>query len=111
MGADKATFAVDRAVDQDRKSRDRMWRQSRDRKYIIRMRNGSCALSALVGPFDRNWKNDVTGRGPDRKYVLRIPGFFPRFFLSSSPVVTWVPDVTKDHLTHLRGSLGCAHHP
>jgi hypothetical protein len=39
----------------------------------------------------------VTGRGPvrsgpDRKYVLRMPGFFTRaFFLV---VVTWLPKVT-----------------
>jgi hypothetical protein len=30
----------------------------------------------------------VTGRGPVRKYVLRMPGFFLRFFLSSSNMAT-----------------------
>ena len=40
---------------------------------------------AQYRPFERYWRQtDVTGRGPDRKYVLRIPGFPPRFFLSSS---------------------------
>jgi hypothetical protein len=24
--------------------------------------------------------SDVTGRGPNRKYVVRMPGFSPRFF-------------------------------
>jgi hypothetical protein len=28
-----------------------------------------------------------------------MPGFPPRFFLSSSTVVTWLPDVTEGHLT------------
>ena len=30
----------------------------------------------------------MTGRGPVRKYVLRMPGFFLRFFLSSSNMAT-----------------------
>jgi len=37
----------------------------------------------------------VTGRGSVRKYVLRMPGFFSPFFLSSrtqcSTVVPWLP--------------------
>ena len=41
----------------------------------------------------------VTRRGPVRKYVLCMPGFFPRFFPLSSTVVTWLPDVIKGHLT------------
>ena len=52
---------------------------------------GSCAISSLVGPFDR--------KSRDRRYVLRMPGFPPLFFLSSSTVVTWLPDVTEGHLT------------
>jgi hypothetical protein len=81
MGADKATFAVDRAVDQDQKSRDRMWRQSRDRKYIIRMRNGSCALSALVGPFDRNWKVTWPEEALTGSMFCAYPAFSRVFFL------------------------------
>ena len=41
-----------------------------------------CTISALVGTFNGS---DVTGSGPDRKarkYVLRMPGLFPRFFLA-----------------------------
>ena len=41
----------------------------------------------------------LSGSGPDRKYVLRMPGFFPRFFLSSSTVVTWLLKVTRGLLT------------
>jgi hypothetical protein len=63
----------------------------------------SSAISALVGPFDRSdkvtWSEEsLSGSGPDRKYVLRMPVFSPRFFLSSSKVVTWLPNVTKGHL-------------
>ena len=39
--------------------------------------------------------------GSDRKYALRMPGFFPRFFLTTAIVqVTWLPEVTEGHLTH-----------
>ena len=43
--------------------------------------------------------SDVTGS--DRKYALRMPGFSPRFFLTTAIVqVTWLPEVTFGHLTH-----------
>ena len=85
-----------------RKSRDRKWRDWKDvshvtgsdvsnqnRKYVLRMRNGSGAISALVEHFDRKWPEEaLSGSGPDRKYALRMPGFFPRFFLSSSTMAT-----------------------
>jgi hypothetical protein len=87
-------------------SRDRKWRQSCDmsRRMFCACATVSCAISALVGPFDRKWQSHVIGRalsgsGPDRKYVLRMPVFPPCFFLSSSTVVTWLPNVTKSHLT------------
>ena len=50
----------------------------------------------------------MSGSGTDRKYVLRMPGFPPRFFLSSSTVVTWLPDVTEGHLTPSRFPWVCA---
>jgi hypothetical protein len=50
----------------------------------------------------------MSGSGPDRKYVLRMPGFPPRFFLSSSTVVTWLPHVTEGYLTPSRFPWVCA---
>ena len=50
---------------------------------------GSCAISALVGPFDRKWQSHVTGRGLVRKCPWPEVGsvhariFPPRFFLNS----------------------------
>ena len=75
------------------------YRKSRDvshRKYVLRMRNRKL--------------RHIRPSGPDRKYVLRVPGFSPRFFFLV--VVTWLPKVTWP----LRGSLECtqpkvAQHP
>ena len=101
------------AMRSNRKSHDRKWHQSRDRKrpcpevtltgsmLCAACATGSCAISTLVGPFDRKWQSHVTGRGSVRKCpwpedVLRMPGFFPHLFFL---VVTWLPDVTEGHLT------------
>ena len=46
--------------------------------------------------------SDVIGMGPDRKYVLRMPGFFPRFFLSSRT------RCDQRSLDPLRSSFECA---
>ena len=54
-------------------------------------------MSSISGQFKSHlWRccevlpvmtgSDVTGRGPDRKYVLRMPDFFPRFFLTIAVV-------------------------
>jgi hypothetical protein len=80
-----------------RKSRDRKWRDWKDvshvtgsdvshqnRKYVLRMRNRKWRNIRPSGTF---WP-EVTGSGPDRKYALRMPGFSPRFFLSSSTMAT-----------------------
>jgi hypothetical protein len=41
-------------------------------------------------------RSDMTGKGLDRKYVLRMPGFFPHFVLTIAVVqVPWLPEVTK----------------
>ena len=61
---------------------------------------GSCTISAPVEPFSLEitvtWPEETPSEsGPDRKYVLRMPGFPRVFFL----VVTWLPDVIKGHLT------------
>ena len=109
MGTSQAIFAVDQ--DQKwRQTRDRKWRQSRalSGSSFFACATGSCAISALVGPFDRKLQSHVTGSDPDRKYVLPVPGFPPRFFLSSSTVVTWLPDVTEDHLTSSEFPWVCA---
>jgi hypothetical protein len=66
---------------------------------------GSCAISALVWPFDRKWQSHVTGSGPGRKYVLRMPRFFPRVFFFLV-VVTWLPDVTEGHFIPFGVPLG-----
>ena len=55
------------------------------RKYILRMRNRKLRH---IRPSGACWP-DVT-KSRDRKYVLRMPGFSPRFFLV---VVTWLPKV------------------
>jgi hypothetical protein len=81
-------------------SHDRKWRQSRvlSGGMAYACATVSCAISALVGPFDRKWQSHVTGRGHVRKYDMCMPGFSPRFVLTSSTVVTWLPDVTEGHL-------------
>jgi hypothetical protein len=93
MGTAQVAFAVD----QDRKSRDRKWRKSRElrpvRKYFLRMSNWKLRNIRPSGVF---WPEAT----PDRKYVLRMPGFFPRFFLSSSTVVTWLPDLQPKVVQH-----------
>ena len=63
------------------------------KKYVLRMR------SRMLSPFHRKWQSHVTGRGPVRKWPCAWP-VFPAFFsLSSSTVLTWLPDVTEGHLT------------
>ena len=53
-----------------------------------------CYYSSTI--FDRKWRQtNVSGRGPVRKYVLRMPGFFPPFFLSSSTSTM----ATEGHVT------------
>jgi hypothetical protein len=46
---------------------------------------GRCAISALVGPFDRKRPCPEVGSAHARLFPL--------------VVVTWLPDVTKGHLT------------
>ena len=59
-----------------------------------------CPEICLTGSDKVTWSDEaLSGSGPDRKYVLRMPHFPLRLFLSSSTVVTWLPDVTKGHLT------------
>ena len=51
-------------------------------KYVLCMCNRKlCNIRPSWGLLTGS---DVTGSGPARKYVLRMPGFFPCFFLSSS---------------------------
>ena len=84
-----------------------------------------------VAPYPPQWGlligsdvSHVTGRGPVRKQVLRMPGFSPRFFLSSSNMATgcdlrslnpfWVPlGMRNRKLCNTRSSskqcwLGCS---
>jgi hypothetical protein len=70
------------------------------RKYVLRMHNrklrnirhsGAC----LTGSDKVIWPEMVlTG-----SMFCACPAFPPRFFLSSSTVVTWVPDVIEGHFT------------
>ena len=53
---------------------------------------GSCAISALVGPFDRKWS-----------WPEVCSAHAPFFFLV---VVTWLPDMTEGHLTSFGVPLG-----
>jgi hypothetical protein len=58
------------------------------RKYILHMRNRKLPHIRLSRGFwpevTVTWLEEaLSGSGPDRKWVLRMPGFFPRFFLSS----------------------------
>jgi hypothetical protein len=77
-----------------RQSHDRKRRQSRVRKYVIRMCNRKLRNIRLNVAFwpevtSVTWPEEaLSGRGPDRQYVLRMPGFFPGFFLSSSNMAT-----------------------
>ena len=89
-------------------SRDRKWCQSRDMSgnMFCACATGSWAISVLVGPFDRKWQSHVTGRGPVRMYVLRMPGFLPRFFISSSTMAT---GCDRRSLDTLQDSFRCAH--
>jgi len=68
--------------------------------------NGSWSISALLGPFYLLIGSDVTGSGRNWMYVLRMPGFFPRYFFLTR--VPWLPNVTNSHLTP-SGSVGCWH--
>ena len=46
--------------------------------------------------------------GSDRKYVLRMPGFFPRaFFLTRVVQVPWLPEVTAALLLPLYMYIHC----
>jgi hypothetical protein len=52
------------------------------RKYVMRMRNRKLRNILPSGAFSPEVTSGshVTGRDPDRKYVLCIPGFFPALF-------------------------------
>ena len=69
------------------------------RKYVVRMRNRKLRYIHPNGIFrpevtSVTWPADVLSvSGTYRKYVLRMPGFFRRFFLSSSNMAT------EGHLT------------
>jgi hypothetical protein len=97
MGTAQLLFVVDH----DQKSRDRNVLCMRNRKlYNIRPNE---AFTLEVTSVTWLPEEALSWSGHDRKYVLRIPGFFPRFFLSSSTkcstVVTWLLNVTEGHVT------------
>jgi hypothetical protein len=93
------------AMRSNRKSHDRKWHQSRDRKrpcpevtltgsmLCAACATGSSAISTLVGPFDRKWQSHVTGRGSVRKcpwpeVCSAHARLFPAFIFLSSNMVT-----------------------
>ena len=49
---------------------------------------GSCAISALVGPFHRKGQSHVTGRALTRSLFCACPAFSRAFFLSNSTMIT-----------------------
>ena len=72
---------------------------------------GSWSISALLGPFyllvgSDVPGSDVTGSGRNWMYVLRMRGFFPRYFLHTR--VPWLPNVTKGHQTRSGFHSVCA---
>jgi hypothetical protein len=105
------------AMRSKRKSRDRKWRQSRalSGRMFCACATGSCAISTLVGPFDRKWRSHVTGSdvshvtgsNPVRKYVLRMHNWKlrnirpSRAFWPEVTSVTWLEEA-------LIGSRFCA---
>ena len=59
----------------------------------------SC-ISVVYGDSSINICGGATGREPDRKYVFRMPGFSPRFFLTIAVVqIPWLLEVTEAHVT------------
>jgi hypothetical protein len=78
------------------------------RKYVLRMRNRKLhnirpSGNILTGSDKvTSLEEALSGSGLDRKYVLRIPGFFPSFFLSISTMATGCDQMSLDPL---RGSL------
>jgi hypothetical protein len=72
----------------NRKWRDRKWRQSRDRKsrqsgalsgsMFCACATGSCAISALVGPFDRKWRQSRDRKRPCPEVALTGSRFCAR---------------------------------
>ena len=73
-----------------------------------------CDVSHLTGSDVRHVTGShVSGVGPDRNYVLRVPGSaFRRFFsyYSSSTVVQvpWLPEVAEGHVIPSGFPLVCA---
>ena len=62
-----------------RKSRDRKVTGTMSGSMFYACATGSCAISVLVGHFHRKWRQSrdrPEEASPDRKYVLRMPGFF-----------------------------------
>jgi hypothetical protein len=59
----------------------------------------SC-ISVVYGDSSISICGGATGREPDRKYVFRMPGFSPRFFLTIAVVqIPWLLEVTEAHVT------------
>ena len=70
---------------------------------------GSCSISALEGPFGRRWRQSRDWKRPCPEVALTgsrfcaCTAFSRAFFLV---VVTWLPDVTKGHLSPFGVPLG-----
>jgi hypothetical protein len=85
-----------------RMSRDRKWRQSRDvygnmfcmsNRELRNIRPSDVfwpEVTSVTWLPEVTWPEEaMSGSGPVRKYVLRMPGLSPRFFLSSS-TTCWI---------------------
>ena len=80
-----------------RKSRDRKWRQSRVRKYVLHMRNRKLHNIRPSGAFWPEVTKSRDRKRPCPEVCSSHARLFPAFFFLV--VVTWLPDVTKGHLT------------
>jgi hypothetical protein len=98
----------------DRKLSDRKWCQSHDQKWrqsrglsgrmLCACATVSCAISALGGFWPEVTKTHDRKRPyPEAALWSEVCSaharFYPRFILSSSTVVVWIPKMTKGHLT------------
>jgi hypothetical protein len=105
----------------DRNLRDRKLSQSRDRKsrqsgvlsgsMLCACATGSRAISVIIRPFDRKWRQSCERKRPYPEVALTgsrfcaCPAFSRAFFLV---VVPWLPDVTEGHLTPFGVPWVCA---
>ena len=81
------------------------------RKYVLRKRNRKLRHIRPSGAFRPEMTVTWPGAVLTGSMFCACPAFSPAFFfLSSSTVVPWLPDVTEDHLTPFGFLLGVRMH-